>query len=114
MASLFLCSERSDHLKMHVRKLKAVNFVTRTLRYSKVPCGYQSWLSASRPMPPVSAPRHRANQSGPPNFGTGLVPASDFIFILVPGLAGCRTVRHFKKIGSEVWLAKSREYQVTL
>ncbi len=63
-------------------------------------------------MPPVSALRHPANQSGIgafryqigfPNFGTGLVPASDYIFTPVTGLAGCRTC-------SPAFQKKSRRY----
>jgi hypothetical protein len=52
-----------------------------------------SWASASRPMPPPSALWHPVSQSGTGAFqyrtgssypGTGLVPASAFLFIRVP------------------------------
>jgi hypothetical protein len=53
---------------------------------------YQSWASASRSMPPTSVFRHPVSQSGTGAFqywigflysGTGLVPASTFLLILV-------------------------------
>jgi hypothetical protein len=54
---------------------------------------YRSWASALRLSPPASAFLHSVSQSGTGDFpgpdwahysGTGLVPASTFVFILVP------------------------------
>jgi hypothetical protein len=59
-------------------------------------------------MPPVSAPRHPANQSGPPNFGTGLHRILFSFWYLDWPDAGQSGIYKIKKI------AKSREYQVTL
>ncbi len=63
-----------------------------------------SWASSSRYMPPSSAFRHLSpvrehSGTGPPYFGTGLVPASTFLLITVPVWldAGHSDIPAFKK-----------------
>jgi hypothetical protein len=58
---------------------------------------FHSWASAFRH--PVSQSGIGAfwYRTGSPYTGTGLVPASVFLFITAPGLTGCRTFRHLKK-----------------
>jgi hypothetical protein len=71
-------------------------------------CENRSWASASRSMPPALAFRHPVSQSNTgafrfqtesPYSGTGLVPASAFLFISVPDCldAGQSDIPAFKK-----------------